>query len=46
MGYLTRERMSYINMYKNLEKVECIGDRLRERHIKKTFDGGMGTVPV
>jgi hypothetical protein len=35
-----RERMTC----KNLEKVECIGSWLRERHIQKTVDGGMGII--
>ncbi len=35
-----RERMTC----KNLEKVECIGSWLREGHIQKTVDGGMGII--
>lgn len=35
-----RERMTC----KNLEKVECIGSWLREGHIQKTVDGGMGVI--
>lgn len=35
-----RERMTC----KNLEKVECIGNWLREGHIQKTTHGGMGII--
>ncbi|KAI8416749.1 hypothetical protein FOFC_03062 [Fusarium oxysporum] len=28
----------------NLEKVECIGNWLREGHIQKTVHGGMGVI--
>jgi hypothetical protein len=35
-----RERMTC----ENLEKVECIGNWLREGHIQKTVHGGMGVI--
>jgi hypothetical protein len=35
-----RERMTC----ENLEKVECIGNWLREGHIRKSVDGGMGII--